>query len=176
MALYRKRYRIESTRHPAWNYGNAGWYYVTICTADHERFFGEVVDGEMRYSREGRLACRELALIPTHFPNVRIDTFQVMPDHLHAIIVIEQSLSSLPNEPPDAGTAMSRISPRCGSLPTIIRSFKGAMTRLSRRGGRPDFAWQERYHDRIIRSERALDNIRQYIRDNPARWCKPPLA
>jgi hypothetical protein len=70
----------------------------------------------------------------------------------------------------DPRSRMSRISPRRGSLPTIIRSFKAAVTRLCHRTGHPEFGWQECYHDRIIRNERELANIRQYILDNPANW------
>jgi hypothetical protein len=67
---------------------------------------------------------------------------------------------------------MSRISPRAGSLGAIVRSYKSAVTRLVRRTARPDFAWQARFYDRVVRNERALTTIRHYIHRNPAQWTR----
>lgn len=64
---------------------------------------------------------------------------------------------------------MSSIAPEKGSLSTIIRSFKSAVTRTSRLFN-PDFEWQSRYHDHIIRDEKTLNKIRQYIIQNPLNW------
>ncbi|MEA3334793.1 MAG: transposase, partial [Chloroflexota bacterium] len=70
----------------------------------------------------------------------------------------------------DNTNRFSTISPKAGSLSVVIRSYKTAVTKWARRNGRPDFAWQPRFHDHIIRNQRSLDLIRQYIRDNPQRW------
>lgn len=65
---------------------------------------------------------------------------------------------------------MEEISPKKGSLGSIVRSYKGAVTRWSRQNGHPDFAWQPRYYDHVIRDDESLDAIRRYIRANPLRW------
>jgi putative transposase len=65
---------------------------------------------------------------------------------------------------------MSHISPKSGSLGAIIRSFKSSVTRWARQNDYPDFAWQRGYFDRIIRSDKELRHIREYIRNNPLQW------
>ena len=65
---------------------------------------------------------------------------------------------------------MSAISPKQGSLSAIIRSYKTALTRWARVNGIPEFAWQTRYYDHIIRDDRSLDKIRLYIINNPLKW------
>lgn len=70
----------------------------------------------------------------------------------------------------NVSTDAARISPRAGSLGAIVRSYKAAVCRRCRLLGFEEFAWQARYYDHIIRSERSLDEIRRYITDNPARW------
>jgi len=62
-----------------------------------------------------------------------------------------------------------RISPKSGSLPAIIRSFKSAVTKQARKTN-PEFAWQSRYHDRIIRDKNEYYRIRDYITSNPLKW------
>ncbi len=55
-------------------------------------------------------------------------------------------------------------------LGKIVRAFKARATRRIRQAGRPGFAWQRNYHERVLRNERELDLTRRYIRDNPLRW------
>jgi len=64
---------------------------------------------------------------------------------------------------------MSAISPKGGSLGAIVRSFKSAVTNYIHADGFRDFAWQSRFYDHIIRSEKRLNIIRRYIRNNPKR-------
>ena len=65
---------------------------------------------------------------------------------------------------------MSRISPQPGSLATIIRSYKSAVTRWCRHNGYSEFAWQSRFYDHIIRDEESLHILRLYILNNPSKW------
>jgi REP element-mobilizing transposase RayT len=58
-----------------------------------------------------------------------------------------------------------------GSLPAIIGAFKSPSTRLIRQLGIEGFAWQPRYYEHVVRNDASLNRIRQYIRDNPARWA-----
>src|SRR5437773_3875874 len=71
-----------------------------------------------------------------------------------------------PTWPPRARGAVDR------SLGSIVRAFKGAATRQIREAGKPAFAWQDDFYERIVRDDRALTRIRQYILDNPARWTE----
>jgi putative transposase len=175
--LFNNRYRISSSRLPCWDYGKSGWYFVTICTQDRNPFFGEIVGGTMRLSPMGLVVRRCWAEIPKHFPNAQLDEYAVMPDHIHGIIVITQQTAHLVdtgcvemlqcNVSTTKQRRMSGISPKPGSLPIIIRSFKSACSYMLHKI-KPDalFMWQSRYHDRIIRNDDELEGIRKYIHNN----------
>jgi REP element-mobilizing transposase RayT len=64
---------------------------------------------------------------------------------------------------------MSEISPKPGSVSTIIRSYKSAVTRHARKIN-PNFAWQSRFWDHVIRNDSSFQKIRQYIINNPKKW------
>ena len=142
------------------DYGSPGAYFVTICARTH--LFGRVHRGEVIPSRYGEIASDCWTEIPSHFPHVRLDVFVVMPDHIHGILVLSRRTPTV--------TAIGRISP--GSLGTIIRSFKSAVTlRINAlRGARVGGIWQRNYVDEIIRDRDGLERVRSYIRNNPAKW------
>ncbi len=62
------------------------------------------------------------------------------------------------------------MSPHRGTLSVIIRTYKAAVTTVCRRANHDEFAWQRNYYEHIIRNERELNAIRQYIRNNPLKW------
>jgi len=78
--------------------------------------------------------------------------------------------TSLPQTPPSPKNEfMSNISPKSGSVSTILRSYKSAVTKHSHRLGF-DFGWQERFYDHIIRDEQSFQTITEYIINNPSKW------
>jgi len=168
-ALRRGNLRIESIRLKGYNYSTPGGYFITINVQDRECVFGEISDGKVQLFPAGEIARRCWAEIPDHFPTVELDVFIVMPNHVHGIITIVE-----PENTPGRVVAcnVSTISnagksPYRGSLAVIIRSYKSAVTKLCRENGYRDFSWQSRFYDRIIRDERELQNIRDYIINNP---------
>ncbi|MFW9262174.1 hypothetical protein [Nostoc sp. CALU 546] len=88
---YKGKYRIDSTRLPAWSYASNAGYFVTICTDGKKCFFGEIVQGEMQRSPIGEIAKKLWYEIPNNFSNCQIDSFCVMPNHIHGILVINQT-------------------------------------------------------------------------------------
>ena len=78
----------RSIRLRGYDYAQAGAYFITICTQNRECLFGEVVDGEMRWNDAGRMVAAEWAALVNRFPNIELDAFVVMPNHVHGIIVI----------------------------------------------------------------------------------------
>ena len=93
---FRDKYRIPSARLQSWDYGWNASYFITICTANRERYFGEIVAGldneqpAMQLSEVGIIAKRCWLEIPTHFPFVVLNAFVVMPNHVHGIIIINR--------------------------------------------------------------------------------------
>jgi REP element-mobilizing transposase RayT len=89
MTLYQGKYRIKSSRLRGWDYRSRGWYFVTICTRGHAHIFGAVEEREVVLSPVGRIAEFELRTLCQHYDNVQIDKHVVMPNHVHAIVMIE---------------------------------------------------------------------------------------
>lgn len=182
---FRSRYRIKSARLEGYDYSAIGGYFVTICTRDRECWFGEIVRGKMQLSEIGKMARQYWQEIAQHFDNVDLDEFVIMPNHVHGVLLIfrdggrdvalRDGRDVACNVSTDADTdsknlAMSAISPKPGSLGTIIRSYKSAVTRWCGKNNYPQFAWQPRFYDHIIRNEKSLMAIRQYIYNNPVKW------
>ncbi len=147
------------SRLPDYDYTQAGWYFVTICTWNHECLLGTLSEGEVQLNHMGQTAAACWRQIPEHFPRVSCDVFCVMPNHLHGIIV-------LPAEDPSTGQSNNT------SLSVVVGTFKAAVSRqCATRGVRTNQRlWQRSYFERVIRTEENLTRIRQYIVDNPVKW------
>ena len=156
----------------------------------HIPFFGEIKSGKIIYSEPGEISRKFWMEIPEHFPFVELDEFIIMPDHMHGIIFIDNSiknvveplhatvLQQLPqysgitdNQPCTQNLHYSLISPKTGPLGLIIRSYKSAVSKYSHVID-PDFKWQNSYYDHIIHTNIELNRIRKYIRENPEKWIR----
>ncbi|NJL78768.1 MAG: transposase [Richelia sp. RM2_1_2] len=171
---FQGKYRIESTRLPDYDYAANGWYFVTICTKDRIYHLGNgVVSGKVQLTPIGEIAQQYFIDIPNHAKHTHVDTYVIMPNHVHGIVVIDKSTNTAKSSQKNAETQsqfMSQISPKPASLSTIIRSYKSAVTRWCNRNQHEYFAWQERFYESIIRLDDSIDRIRQYIINNPGKW------
>jgi len=171
--------RRRSTRLQGWDYASPGAYFVTICSKGKHPFFGSIRDSGMHLSPAGEQAHRIWQELPDHHPHVEVDEFVIMPNHMHGILIFQDSVAtfhetSLQPERDAVSEKMSAISPKAGSLSVMIRLYKGAVTRWARANGYPDFAWQPRFYDHIIRDDEDLHRIRRYISLNPLKWSLDP--
>jgi putative transposase len=188
MTLFKRKFRIETTRLKYWDYRTAGWYFVTICTHDKVCTLGKIKNDEMLLSDIGEIAEQFWLQIPEHFPQVTLDQYVIMPNHVHGIIVIQSENPAVDSKNSDnrdvafrsrdvacnVSTTISRtmagISPKKGSLSVMVRSYKSAVTRWARNNQYAHFGWQARFYDHIIRDEASLQRIQAYIVNNPAKW------
>lgn len=196
---FQNRYRIPSAR-AQWHDYNGGAYFITICTAHRRHYFGFIKNNQMHYSEIGQYAFDNLQNIQTHYPYAEIPLFQVMPNHLHAVVFIDvhtRRTTSLPND--DANSAHTR---RAASLPNddaqsahmwraaSLQSNNEKMQEIANNRGLLsvcmgglksavtkyaniniiDFAWQTRFHDHIIRDTNEMNRIADYIENNVANW------
>jgi len=175
---FRNKYKIKSGRLSNFDYAQNGAYFVTICTKDKEYFFGEIKNGKMVLNDVGKIADEFWQEIPKHFSFVRLDAFQIMPNHVHGILEIFHELrvatrrdEAVPRLYNGAYPQMSAISPKPGSLSVVIGSYKSIVAKTAHKKlSHLGFAWQSRFYDRIIRNDESLNKIREYIQTNPQMW------
>lgn len=92
MKKFHDKYRIPTARATWWNYGNNGLYFITICTAGREHYFGEITNQKkMKLTPVGEMALQCWLDIPNHFPFAKLDAFVVMPNHIHGILEIDKT-------------------------------------------------------------------------------------
>lgn len=111
--------------------------------------------------------------IPMHYKHVKLDYYIIMPNHIHGIIIINEckdAIYCVSTEKTSGGiTGLKNPQLNTNSLSNIVRQYK-ARCSFELRKLNPDFSWQPRFYDRIIRNERELFNIRKYIQQNPLKW------
>ncbi|TRO79784.1 transposase [Trichloromonas acetexigens] len=176
----------QSVRLRDFDYARGGGYFVTLCAWQRECLFGDVHDVGMRLNDFGMVVGECWAAIPEHFPHVQLDAFVVMPNHVHGVLLFDHRHSAvgaqhaaplqwaahkMPEPMEKRGITPNNVIP--GSLGAVVRSFKSAVTkRINTMRDNPGCpVWQRNYHEHVIRDERDLYAIRQYIADNPAKWA-----
>ncbi|MEI6455393.1 MAG: transposase [bacterium] len=157
MNLFRFFSRLQSVRHPFRDYGLPGSYFITICTKFRVPYFGTITNGRMDLSSVGKIAAFELTKTMKIRDTVVVDTWAIMPNHIHAIIRL-----------------LPASGPQSDNLPAIVRGFKSAVKKWTNLYGL-DLRWQARYHDHIVRNDGELERIRWYIRNNERVWGSDSL-
>lgn len=145
---------------------------------------GEIRNKKILLSPIGKIAQKHWREIPQHFPNTKLDKFVVMPNHVHGILIID-NWNDESVETPQWGVSTNGVSNnmiktckthhnpewKSGTIGVIINQFKSICTKNIHKI-RPDFAWQPRYHDHIIRNDKEYNDIQAYILTNVANWEK----
>ncbi len=182
---FKSKYLIPSTRLRNWDYAGEGMYFVTICTKNRQGYFGNIEKDKMQLSPMGEIVQKCWMEIPVHFPFVTLDEFIVMPNHIHGIIIINKNAivetphwgvsTSVSTTQPNSHHIENKIGGfnpnwKPNSLGSIINQFKSICTKQIRKLYKPNFAWQPRFYDHVIRKENSCAHIRQYILENPLKW------
>lgn len=178
---FKNKYRISSARLQNWDYGSHAAYFVTICTKDRAHFFGEIVASqsnetpyEMQFSEIGKIVDDEWLKTFEIRPdmNLLMGAYTVMPNHIHAIITIgENEYNTLADVQHVDADTKNKFGPQSKNLASIMRGFKSGVTQNARKIN-PDFAWQPRFHDHIIRNYSSFLAISNYINTNVLNWKK----
>lgn len=178
-----------------YDYSQPGAYFVTICTGNRKCLFGGIEDENILLNPVGKKALELWSGIPEHFENIILDQFVVMPNHLHGIITIcdgeaqvstnETNIETKNNinnhhvgvqyiEPKNIDPQRPRLhqfqKTTSGSIGSIIRTYKASVTRWCRQNGHEYFKWQKNFYEHIIRNDKELTAIREYIKYNPIQW------
>ncbi len=171
------RRRRRSPRINGYDYSQTGGYFITICTKNRKCVLGSLTDEGVSLSTLGTIVVREWVDLPNRFANIELDTFVVMPNHVHGIITLTDSVGATlvvaRNRAGASPAPTEGYRPRLGS---VVGTFKSLcvhdwLDHIKQNGlhavGK---VWQRSYYDHIIRDEDDLNRIRQYVQSNPFCW------
>jgi hypothetical protein len=181
------KFKTKSSRLNNWNYSNSGYYFITICTLNHNNFFGKIIDNKMVLSKCGEIAKNELIKTISIRKNILINPWVVMPNHVHFLI----SIKDIPVETPRGASLQENKIPSIiipshknhpdfflrlniksnQEIPKTINQFKSVVKRICNQNNL-FFAWQSRYHDIIVENKDELLKIKNYRINNPNNWQK----
>jgi putative transposase len=160
----------RSIRLKYYDYNQAGAYFVTICVQNRECLFGNITNQNLQLNQYGQIIDRIWHHLPNHFDNLEIDAAVIMPNHFHGILLItdRSSIVSETNRV-NGNRPFYEQKTRLGQ---IIAYFKYQTTKLiNQKRHLPGLRiWQKNYYEHIIRNEKTLAILRQYIMENPTRW------
>ena len=182
-----KIHHRRSIRLKGYDYTQAGFYFITICCEDRIFRFGNIDHGKMILNEFGRIAYNEWVKLPERYPNIDLDVFQIMPNHLHGIIVIPvgATLAVAPLNsvaPLDAVVSMdhdidknrARVN-RAPMVGDIVGAYKsmvanGCLKIYKSKNELMGKLWQRNYWEHVIRDDVAYHRISEYIINNPIKW------
>ncbi len=147
----------KPTRLKDYDYSNVGVYFVTVCVKDKKPLLWNNVGAssarppEYRLSACGRIVDDAIRQIPIHYPDVNVDNYVVMPNHIHLLLSIEGNIDG-----------------RALLAPTISRVIQQMKGYVSKQIGHS--IWQKLFIDHIIRNERDYIEHYTYIENNPIKW------
>ena len=155
-------YKRKQLRLKQYNYANSGLYFITICGQNRIKYFGEIVDMELKLNQAGRMIEHLWLDIPKRFDSIELREYIIMPNHFHAIVEIS------PQSPV--------------SLGEVIGAFKSLTTNAYIKGVRninwlpfDKRLWQRNYYEHVIRDEVSHCFIAEYIENNPLKWKEDKL-
>ena len=184
-----QKHHRRSIRLQEFDYSQPGAYYVTIVTWHREPLFGDVIEGQMKLNKAGDIVHWEWENLTRRFPYIILGAFVVMPNHVHGILIFHPSVGATRldlNRKDSSNTSLLTRTvddvnlkgsplphgPKPASLGAVIAQFKSHVTkRLWKMHSLIDTPiWQRNYYEHIIRNEKALQNITDYINGNPLMW------
>jgi len=158
--MIRKR---KLNRLKEYDYSQDGCYFATICVRDKKEWFGKIETGRMVLNEYGEIIEQRWLWLRRQYPYVKLDEFVVMPNHFHGILVIDSNHIIIGN---GRDRSLQKIKP----LSELIGAFKTTSSKLIHQSGLNVFRWQKSFYDHIIRNEKTLQKIREYIQNNPLKW------
>lgn len=152
----RKKNRLDS-----YDYSSCGTYFITVCTAGRRNLFWESIPEivgatigrpqDIELSKYGKIVDAAIKNISAVYPAIAIDSYVIMPNHIHLLLRICADESGRPMVAP--------------TVPQVVNQLKGY---VSKKAG--ETVWQKSFHDHVIRGREDYDEIEKYIYENPMRW------
>ena len=136
----------KSPRIREFNYGTPNYYFITICTHEKKCIFGK----SSQLNDFGRIAEECMNQIPELFPEIRVNKYAIMPNHVHAILILDKEGSK--------------------DITSVIGQYKMSVTKRVHTIDKNLNVWQRSFHDHIIRNQKEYEKIWEYIQNNPQKW------
>lgn len=156
-------YNRKGNRLKGYDYSINNYYYVTICSKNRDECFGVIKNGLMKVNKYGKIVKKQWLWLVKQYRYVKLDKYIVMPNHFHGILII--------NNKKIVGTGRDlSLQYKIKSLSELIGAFKTTSSKIIHENGLAGFAWQRSFYDNIIRNEKALIKIQNYIFNNPLNW------
>lgn len=183
----------RSIRLKGYDYAQAGLYFVTICCDNRICRFGNIDNGEMILNEFGTIAYNEWQKLSERFNNFELDVFQIMPNHIQGIIVLNNVGATLAvaqngggdTQNGDVDTqnggqrndnigATARVAPTISDIVGAYKSLvaNGCLEIYKTRNETMGKLWQRNYYEHIIRNKKSYETISNYIINNPAKWAE----
>jgi len=164
----------RSIRLKEYDYSQTGAYFLTICTYRRQCLLGAMVDGKVILSSIGTIVVEEWLRSAEIRKEIELDTFVIMPNHLHGIVAMQRGEREIVSNCLEA----ERRTMKPKTIGSFVSGFKAAATaRVNELRGTPGKSlWQRNYYEHVIRSEKELNRIREYIENNPLRWPLRPRS
>ena len=155
----------RSIRLRNYDYSQPGAYFVTLTTYQRLHLFGEIKEQVISLNQYGETIKFYWEDIPNHYSNILLDSFTIMPNHVHGIIIITDSILNV-------GAGLKPAPTKRYPLSEIVRAFKTFSARgINKTRATPGIpVWQRNYYEHIIRNEKELSPIREYIYSNVIEW------
>ena len=132
----RKNIRLKQ-----YDYSQQNYYFVTICVNNKQKLFGKINNFQIELSKIGKTV--EEYINSYNNNNIRIDYYQIMPNHLHLIFEFEKDIKK--------------------TLSQVVSQFKSKITFLTKYNN----LWQRGFYERVIRDQKEYEEIVKYIKENP---------
>jgi len=174
MEYDRRIHQRRSIRLQQYDYSCAGIYFVTVCVQDRRQLLGRIENGIIELTGVGQMVHDALINMPSVYADVTLDSFIVMPNHVHALI-------ALVNRTPGFGVILESHSQCNGrdkedkqvSLADVIRRLKSYTANRYWKEHPQTLMkklWQRNYYEHVVRDSVGLTRIRNYIAGNVAEW------
>lgn len=181
----------KATRIPEYNYSSNGAYFITICTINKKYLFGKIENNTIFLNEFGKIAQQCWGEIPNHFDNVIVNEYCIMPNHIHGIIIVgcndrctdndyhsQWNNHVYRNNYSQRDNHVQRDNDRCPLrarnmelVPKIISQYKSSITRTIQKNINKNITiWQRSFYEHIVRNEKDMFRIQEYIMLNPIKW------
>ena len=153
---------LPKRKHPrlkTYDYSTSGAYFITVCAHNRRCLFAKIIgheydSAEIQYSPHGKIAREQLFLLEERYPSLKVDQFVIMPNHIHAIFILEETAGASPRP----------------TIQEIVCAYKSLTTRACKKAFPTEKVFQTSFYDHVIRGQEDYLEIAEYIANNPKQW------